>query len=70
MALLDSGLDRDLVQQQLDDCCACGQIKEGKLERFATYRGVCERTGFSLADGADKYWAYIMRPQGGHGVSR
>jgi hypothetical protein len=66
MAVMESGLDLKLVQQQLDDCCAAGRGEDGKLAAFTRiYRELCGRWGISLADvDVEKEKAFELETEG------
>ena len=54
LACIKSGFPKELVQQHLDDVCACGPAKDGRIFAFdKAYREVCELVGVSLADRSD-----------------
>ena len=54
LACLKAGFPKELVQQHLDDVCACGPANDGRIFEFdKAYREVCDLVGVSLADRSD-----------------
>ena len=54
MAQKVSNIDREMVNQVLDDVVACGAEGDGTVARFyKAYRDICEAVGISLADESD-----------------
>ena len=53
-AILKSKIDPEMVQQHLDDVCACGTDRDGTIYEFdKAYREVSERVGVRLASRED-----------------
>ena len=54
LACLKASFPKELVQQHLDDVCACGPANDGRIYRFdKAYREVSDIVGVSLADRSD-----------------
>ena len=52
IAVLLAGIHPEMIQQHLDDVCACGIPGNGKVEKFdETYRQVCDKVVLKLVGG-------------------
>ena len=59
LAIVDSGVDRRLVNQVLDDVVTVGTEGDGSVDRFyKAYRQICQEIGVSLADESDRDKAF------------
>ena len=60
-----SRIDPEMIQQHLDDVCACGTKEEGSILTFdRVYREVCERVGVRLASREDPDKSFAPRTEG------